>query len=128
MAPHVIRLTTITLRHFDAGERAPSTTPEAVVSARFQIGHAICKNRVCKQAFNYAHKRYINSDGLVAVSPFEFVWGEAVQPQPQPEVRPYPKFSWHLQVLAQPNGSLCANAGISRHFERSPIQYALETD
>jgi hypothetical protein len=24
--------------------------------------------------------------------------------------------------------SLCANAGISRHFERSPIQYALETD
>jgi hypothetical protein len=28
MAPHVIRLTTITLRHFDAGERAPSTTPK----------------------------------------------------------------------------------------------------
>src|SRR5262249_34929954 len=27
--PHVIRLTTITLRHFNAGERAPSTTPEA---------------------------------------------------------------------------------------------------
>src|SRR5262245_55823334 len=25
--PHVIRLTTITLRHFNAGERAPSTTP-----------------------------------------------------------------------------------------------------
>jgi hypothetical protein len=31
MAPHVIRLTTITLRHFDAGERAPSTTPQAVI-------------------------------------------------------------------------------------------------
>jgi hypothetical protein len=30
----VIRLTTITLRHFDAGERAPSTTPEAPVSNR----------------------------------------------------------------------------------------------
>jgi hypothetical protein len=27
--PHVIRLTTITLRHFDAGERAPATTPKA---------------------------------------------------------------------------------------------------
>jgi hypothetical protein len=27
--PHVIRLTTITLRHFHAGERAPSTTPKA---------------------------------------------------------------------------------------------------
>ena len=28
----MIRLTTITLRHFDAGERAPSTTPKAAVS------------------------------------------------------------------------------------------------
>jgi hypothetical protein len=31
-APHVIRLTTITLRHFAAAERAPSTTPKPVVS------------------------------------------------------------------------------------------------
>jgi hypothetical protein len=29
----VIRLTTITLRHFDAGERAPSTTPIAEMAA-----------------------------------------------------------------------------------------------
>src|SRR4029453_6246040 len=28
-APHVIRLTTITLRHFGAGERAPATTSRA---------------------------------------------------------------------------------------------------
>jgi hypothetical protein len=33
-APHVIRLTTITLRHFGAGERAPSTTPKSAVSDR----------------------------------------------------------------------------------------------
>jgi hypothetical protein len=32
-APHVIRLTTITLRHFDAGERAPSTTPKGDIAA-----------------------------------------------------------------------------------------------
>jgi hypothetical protein len=31
VALHVIRLTTIILRHFDAGEQAPSTTPEAVI-------------------------------------------------------------------------------------------------
>jgi hypothetical protein len=30
-APHVIRLTTITLRHFSAGERAPSTTQKSII-------------------------------------------------------------------------------------------------
>jgi hypothetical protein len=38
----VIRLTTITLRHFDAGERAPSTTPKAAMSS--------CSKLACRQA------------------------------------------------------------------------------
>jgi hypothetical protein len=36
-APHVIRLTTITLRHFGAGERAPSTTSTAAIRRFFNI-------------------------------------------------------------------------------------------
>src|SRR6266436_374739 len=40
-APHVIRLTTITLRHFGAGERAPSTTSKPDSCDAAKVHHSI---------------------------------------------------------------------------------------
>jgi hypothetical protein len=64
-APHVIRLTTITLRHFGAGERAPSTTSKA-------------PPRVLPQLAGFFFGRRATLDLLWARGCHEIAWPEAI--------------------------------------------------